>query len=121
MRVFQEDQKDTTKDHGKPTKSTIFSKALPKSKYRGSGQGGSRASDNHDFGRRVQSTFSNFVSDTASSPSCTDAKLEWFNVQLNLEQKDAVRHILRGVARPLPYIIYGPPGKNFGDVMDLLL
>ena len=33
--------------------------------------------------------------------SIHDVKLEWFNVGLNAEQKDAVRRILRGQCRPL--------------------
>ena len=34
------------------------------------------------------------------------------NLESNLPQLTAVKHILSGTSRPAPYIVYGPPGTG---------
>ncbi len=44
-------------------------------------------------------------------------QLNYYNRTLNQEQQTAVVGIVQSVARPAPYLIYGPPGENIRSLL----
>lgn len=69
-----------------------------------------------------KSTSANVVS--LSSPSKKIKKSNstmFYNRLLNARQRAAVTRIIQGQGRPLPYILFGPPGKfENGYIYDLI-
>ena len=52
---------------------------------------------------------------TVKPPHFNLTRLNMFNKDLNREQVAAVRHIIEAKARPLPYLLFGPPGRLRGQ------
>jgi hypothetical protein len=50
------------------------------------------------------------IQDNSAVNSPSIGNILWANRSLNKEQQEAVSRIIQGSLRPLPYILFGPPG-----------
>ena len=44
-------------------------------------------------------------------------RMQYYNKSLNPRQRAAVNRILEGQCRPIPYILFGPPGKGQSEII----
>jgi hypothetical protein len=49
-------------------------------------------------------------------PRIVPDNLQWANPTLNVEQRAAVTRIVKGGRRPLPYVLFGPPGTGMFQI-----
>jgi hypothetical protein len=49
---------------------------------------------------------------TTTTPRRCPSRWKWTSSMMNEEQQQAVKEIVRGRFRPLPYVIFGPPGTG---------
>ena len=61
---------------------------------------------------KLQKFKKNSVAGQLINADMEEHSIEWVNNALNQEQRCAVMRILEGAYRPVPYIIYGPPGTG---------
>lgn len=59
----------------------------------------------------LQKAKKNSVAGRLFNVNVEECSIDWVNNALNQEQRRAVMRILEGSYRPVPYVIYGPPGS----------